>query len=138
LSFSQAQSYTWNFFAATWLAKPFINVCGDKRQSRAALNHAGLLNGFLSNHTPPNKFDDDAFNSNSAVTTFHTVWLIACAILALPFSLASLLLSEITWKSDGAERGPNESLSFLPSIYMVLMNTIQLWMWWVALCLRIR
>jgi hypothetical protein len=64
--------------------------------------------------------------------------LIACAILALPFSLAFLLLSEIIWKSEGAERGPNESLSFLPSTYMVLTNVIQLSMWWVAFCLRLR
>jgi hypothetical protein len=113
-------------------------VCDDKRRSRAALNRAGLLNGFLSFRTPPDKVDDDFTPSSSDEILPNTIWLIACAFLAFPFSLAFLLLSEITWKSEGAERGPNESLLFLPSIYMVLTNTIQLSMWRAAFCLRIR
>jgi hypothetical protein len=112
-------------------------VYAVKRPSRAALS-ASLLNGFLTHRTPPDKIND----SISLVTTKtrpNTLWLIARAILALPISLVFLLASEIVWKTEGVfERGPNESLSFLPYIYMVLTDMVQLSMWWTAFCLRIR
>jgi hypothetical protein len=68
----------------------------------------------------------------------NAFWLIVWAVLALPFSLAFLVASEISWEAEGATRGTPCHLTFIPVCYLVLTNNIQVSMWWTNLCLRIR
>jgi hypothetical protein len=98
-----------------------------------------LLNGILFHREPPDIFFADDTSPNPQPPVASPIWLIVWAILAVPFSLCFLLASEISWKAEGATRGPTYSpLSFLPACLLVMTNTIQLSMWWISFCRRIR
>jgi hypothetical protein len=103
-----------------------------KRPSRAALSKS-LLNGILFYRKPPDKlhFQQSSFTTHA--------WLIVWSFFILPFLLASILASELSWKTGGAStRGlPSAHLSFLPICYLVLTDNVQLLMWWISFCNRI-
>jgi hypothetical protein len=95
-----------------------------------------LLNGILFHRYPPDKPVN--INCSSVDRPSNAFWLIVWAVLALTFSLAFLVASEISWEAEGATRGTPCHLTFIPVCYLVLTYNIQVSMWWTNLCLRIR